>query len=332
VMGDAETKGVICCVLTFIITLVSCVLLACSFAILKPLQMGIAIDNNLLVLDDSTTWFSGRRFVGLGRSFIKFPITYDMVQYADPGGVMQNPDSGPVKCRSSDGLPVTVQGSFAYILSRDPKDLVRLYRAVGEPASDTDRPWHEYFVKMGLAAIRDVTANYAVEDFFPKREQIASDMQTSVANTLLPLYAYVHTFDLVDMGLVQPFADAIEITQVQYQDNEKAFAERQVVIIQAEQNLSVIEKTAEVLNATAYAMASQIMYIANANAGSLLAVTEAQSERLLALKTQLNFSSADQLLDYIFISSVGNTGAGNMLLNMPIPASVRGPTPVPALV
>jgi len=312
-------KAICCCVLTFVVTLVSCVLLACSFAILTPLQMGIAIDYNLMILDESKTIFSGRNFVGLGHYYIKFPITYDMILY----GSGANPDYGPVNCRSSDGLPVVVQASVTYKLSRDPKDLVRLYRAVGD---DTDRPWHPLYIKIGLAAIRDVTANYNVEDFFPKREQIANDMQVSMQKGLEALYADVYTFELTNMDFPQDFADAIEFTQVQFQDNEKALAERQVVIIQAEQNLAVIAKTAQILDATANADAAKTLYQANAAASALLLVTEAQTIRMQKLRAQLNLTTADELLDYMFISSVQSTAAGNMLVNMGIPASALGAT------
>jgi len=222
-----------------------------------------------MTLDDTTTWYSGRNFVGLGNYFIKFPVTYDMVMYST-AGLGQSPDYGPVNCRSSDGLPVEVQASFAYVLSRDPKDLVRLYRAVGD---DTDKPWHILYMKFGLAAIRDVTANYKVEDFFPKREQISNDMEAAVQKAVSQLYASVYKFELTDMHFPQDFLDAIEYTQVQYQDNEKALAERQVVIIEAEQNLAVVGKTAEVLNATANTEAAQIAYQADAAAKSLLLVT-----------------------------------------------------------
>jgi regulator of protease activity HflC (stomatin/prohibitin superfamily) len=316
-MGQKEW---LCCVLTFVITLISCVLLACSFAILTPLQMGISIDYNIMSMDETTTWYSGRNFVGLGRYFIKFPVTYDMVQYATPG-LGSDPDYGPVNCRSSDGLPVEVHASFSYILSRDPKDLVRLYRAVGD---DTERPWHNFYLKFGLAAIRDVTANYKVEDFFPKREQIANDMEAAVQKALSKLYANVYKFELTNMHFPQDFLDSIEFTQVQYQDNEKALAERQVVIIQAEQNLAVVGKTAEILNATANTEASKILYQADAAAKALLLVTGAQTERMLKVKNQLNLTSTDELLDYMFISSVQGTAAGNMLVNMGIPLSAKG--------
>jgi len=189
---------------------------------------------------------------------------------------------------------------------------------------DTDRPWHPLYIKLGLAAIRDVTANYEVEDFFPKREQISNDMQASVQKALSGLYADVFKFDLTNMGIPSDFADAIELTQVQYQDNEKALAERQVVIVQAEQSLAVIAKTAEILNATATTTAATILYQADAMASALLLVTEAQTERMLKLRAQLNLTAPNDLLDYMFISSIQSTDVGNMLVNMAIPSSAKG--------
>lgn len=301
----------------FVVTLVSSVLLGCSFAILTPLQMGILLDSNLMDVDDSTTHFTGRRFVGLGRSFIKFPITYDIVQY----GTDEGADYGPVSCRSSDGLPVTVQGSFAYKLSRNPKDLVRLYRAVGD---EDERPWHILYMKFGLAAIRDVTARYKVEDFFPKREQIANDMQLAINNAVAKLYASVHVFELTNMNFPREFADAIEFTQVQFQDNEKALAERQVVLVEAEQNLAVVGTKAAILTATADTEAAKMIYQANAAASALQLLTGAQVDRMQKLRTRLNFTTSEELLDYLFVSAVQNTGAGKLFVNLEVPPNAQG--------
>lgn len=72
--GELETKhwvGIWACGCIWLIITIG--LLAGSFAVLTPQEMGLRFNAITIEFDDSRVYSAGRHYVGVGGSFIKYP-------------------------------------------------------------------------------------------------------------------------------------------------------------------------------------------------------------------------------------------------------------------
>lgn len=313
-MADSPRRAV-GCLGCCAITLIGTILFGMSFATMHPLEMGIALNNNIMSLDSSQTYFGGRNFVGIGRSFIKFPITYQTVFLGNffDKDIRQG---GSIKCRTQDGMVIYTDISFSYVIKREPENLIRLYRDVEMQAG-----WEELYTNIAGMAIRDVTSRFLAFDFFTQRNEISEQMKTKINQNLQRVYADVLMFELVNLEIAETFANAIEMTQVAAQDILQARAEREVAVIDAESELAVRTAEAEILIKTAQADAYALRQTAEAEAQSILAHMRTQVRGFQNMANALNMT-AQQLLEFQFVSAVQDNAASEMLLNIPYPQSL----------
>ena len=68
---------------------------------------------------------NGLYFIGIGHSFIKFPKTVQTIEFSN----QKTANKGPIQSRTSDGLEVTLEISFQYILQKD--QIYKLYTKYG---------------------------------------------------------------------------------------------------------------------------------------------------------------------------------------------------------
>ena len=62
-----------------------------SFDVVEPIEWGLAYDNNIKKIDTDKVYNEGRYLIGLGRSFIIFPRTYQTIRY---GSTFDDADGG----------------------------------------------------------------------------------------------------------------------------------------------------------------------------------------------------------------------------------------------
>jgi regulator of protease activity HflC (stomatin/prohibitin superfamily) len=307
----------ICGSICAFIFLPALILFSSSFSPLTPLEMGIAMKTSTQVLDSSQTYGSGRRFVGVGRTFIPFPVTYQTIQLGDfyPSNTREGRS---VKCRSSDGMTIKMDVSFSYILSRKPEDLIRLYRDM-----ENKERWHAFYTSIAKASTRDVTAKYSAFDFFIKRQEIAEALKDHLNKALSRVYASVQMYELTNMEFHNSFATSIETTQVAIQDILQAAAERDVATINADSDLDVKTKQAEVKRAKAQAESAVIVNRASTEAQALEYAVARQIEGYKTLAASLNLTSAAELLRYQYITALQDNAAGSFLANLPYPTGMQ---------
>lgn len=95
-----------CCVWSIIGT----ALLAASFSVLTPQELGLKWDNVFLKLEDGKVYTSGRHYVNVGGSFYKFPRKLNYVEYTG---------RDHVDVWSKDGQEMYLEASFYYKLRED---------------------------------------------------------------------------------------------------------------------------------------------------------------------------------------------------------------------
>lgn len=76
-VSQAKTGWLAFCV----VFIISIILLSVSFDVVEPTEWGLAYDNNIKKIDTDKVYDEGRYLIGLGRSFIIFPRTYQTIRY-----------------------------------------------------------------------------------------------------------------------------------------------------------------------------------------------------------------------------------------------------------
>lgn len=238
-----------CCVCWFVVVII---LILCSFSTLEYVELGLNYSWVAQTVEDKT-YPSGRYFLGLGHSFIKFPATVQTIEFSDA-----NDAAGPmVRSRTSDGLEVQLEISLQYQLL--PTKVSDLYQKFG-----TD--YHTIFVRMATDDITCKATAFDAGTFFTNRTTISVAMEQELVSSFgTQAYSSVPFFQLRSVSLPHDFEQAIQTTEVKKQDIQTAQAEMQnkevdmmTQVLQAQQQALAIGFSAEaqaqttILNAEAY--------------------------------------------------------------------------------
>ena len=94
--------------------------MATSFATIDPNNVGLDYNSITLSINKNTLFPSGRHFLGVGHSFIIYPLTAQGVKFEN------------MNSRTNDGLLLTLDVSFNYQLTAQLSQLTFLYYTYGE--------------------------------------------------------------------------------------------------------------------------------------------------------------------------------------------------------
>lgn len=311
------------CCLTFFISLF---LFAFSFGVVEVLHQGIVINENTMEIDPERTYPSGRYFIGLGRSFLTFPSSYQTMRFGTYRWLTNaKPDTGDVECRTKDKMQLFIEVTAQFQISSDPHDLVRLFYDFGEYSSDesiaelTLTNMRKTYSAIGTKVFRDVIAGYLSTEIVQNRNEIESRMEQQFDKALQRLYARVVSFEMVNMefdsgGL---YATAIEKTQVAKQQIKEMENKLLVAGVKAEATSESANKTAQILLASASSYSKSLLAAANADATALLYKTQKQVVAYSTLKQQLGLNSTATLMHYLWMSSVQNNAKSAISMEYP---------------
>ncbi|CAD7970600.1 unnamed protein product [Amoebophrya sp. A25] len=115
--------GKACCCCSFFWAAI--ILFACSFAVLEPLELGIEYNLNSRQITTDRVWQGGRRFLGLGHEFIKFPanrMVFAFLNGARPSGTVAADGCDLDDECELDGADC--EPCMAGVMANDEKDLV----------------------------------------------------------------------------------------------------------------------------------------------------------------------------------------------------------------
>lgn len=284
-----------------------------SWDTISPNEVGLVYDKNVQHIELDKVYSSGRYLVGLGRGFIKFPTTYQLLRF---GSNFPSKTGGDVVARSKDGLVVNLEVAVQYRLSTTIEDLGRLYYTFG-----TD--YEQVYGRMVLSVVRDVASRHTVFDFWSTRPEISEEMRVELNKAFNDVYAYCAAFELANVEVSQDFANAITDTQVAFQDIQQASYEQSVARVRASATVDVANQVAVILAATANATAQVTFTNAKTEADSLTYRIDQQVDSLSTLARSFNISSPETLLDYLYVTSVQDNSVKNVLLSLQMPALLK---------
>jgi len=287
-----------------------------SFDTVEPNEVGIVFDMNTQHIETSHIRGNGRYLIGLGRRYIKFPTTWQIVKMGTYFGSGADYPAD-INCRTKEGMVIKISLAFAYKLNKTPEDLVRLYLDYGENGERT------VYVRIALAKIRDVCAMYQASDYYTKRGDVANTMLSVLDTALKQVYAHVESLELVNLDFDSQYADQIERTQIAKQDVLLAGYEYDVATVDAEKNISQATTLAEITVRSANATANATLAQAHADANALIFRIDKQTQSFLELRAQLNLTTQEEVLAYHFISVLQENRIPKIKMALDFPALIK---------
>lgn len=172
---------------------------------------------------------NGLYFLGIGHSFVKFPKNVQTVEFSTE----RSANRGPVGSRTSDGLEVTLEISFQYVLQ--PENLHKLFFKFGEN-------YQSFFQNVAIDVLTEEATKYTAYDFFMDRGRIKDDFQKALDKYFsASCYSNIQFLQLRSVDLPNLFEESIQESEVKKQDIQKANAELNKVKIEVDTKIKAAE-------------------------------------------------------------------------------------------
>jgi hypothetical protein len=110
-------------------------------------------------------------------SFIKFPATYNTIQFSSYSGS----DASPLSTRTKEGLAIQLHISFQYQLIRD--ELGELYRMA-------NLQYEQTFIRIARDTILQEAGNYEAPSYWKERSAIGAKMHEILDGELKDAHAH----------------------------------------------------------------------------------------------------------------------------------------------
>jgi hypothetical protein len=258
-MVERSTKTRSAC--AYFMLALSCVLVACSFASLHPLQYGIEFNGNAQALRVDTTYKGGRRYLGLGHRFIKFPGRSMLVAFTNDETWKNTFREGwtsafgadyvnvydPVYARSGDGLQLVIQAVLTVHIGKGPfavgeegtvsegqrQSLNRFFLNFGNPSETGEGGWMDTISGAIRSSIIDEAAVHNADQFYKNRGGVGKYVKERLAYSLQELEMTLMDVDLINIDYPERFVAAIQDTELAKQERQTAIFAKTEQIIRA---------------------------------------------------------------------------------------------------
>jgi len=297
-MYITRTKLILGACFILFILIPSIVLFSVSFSRLEATEVGLDYNHNQYQVSKQV-YNSGLYMLGLGHSFIKFPTTLQTVDFE--GG-------SQITCFTSDGLPVQLSLSFQYKISAG--NIYDLYMTYG-------LSYETVYEDFALHTIAEVSTQFSAYQFFNEPTAISVYLLKALQDSFTGIYSSVEYLQLKSVGLPDVFEQAIQDTIVAEQQITKAGYQLDTALVTAATMVQNATYAANItlINANAEALLYWQIQQANALATSNLINIEAVSYAYVA--ADLHFTSADQLLDYIWLEALSEQDSAELFIGFP---------------
>ena len=255
---------------------------------------------------------NGLYFIGIGHSFIKFPKTVQTIEFSK----QKTANKGPIQSRTSDGLEVTLEISFQYILTKD--KIYELYNKYGSN-------YNYIFQNIAVHTLTEEATKYTAYNFFMDRGKIKDDFQYELNETFERLcYSTIVFLQLRSVDLPSLFEESIQESEVKKQDILRAKAEQNKIMIEVDTKIKAAEYQKDVVINMAEGEAEAIYKQNKADVESLMKMQETQVSVYKNLKNTLGLDN-NKLLNLMKSKLIkGYSGEDNgLILNMNLPNNVK---------
>jgi len=220
---------------------------------LEPTEYGLEYDWWWESVRDNNgiAYSAGRYWLGLTKTFIRFPAMVETVQFSDEYGV-----SGlvlpPIWSRTVEGLAVELECSLQFQVM--PTNVTSLYTVLG-----TFDQAQTYIVQLAKSVIMTEATHYGAHQFFANRTTIAPLIEAELREVFKnKLFAYLQFFQLQKIILPHEFEDAIKNTTLTTQHIGIVEAMRGRFAIEWETDLLKMQQHVAVRTNKAHGTATEI--------------------------------------------------------------------------
>lgn len=257
-------------------------LLAASWVPLSPHEYGIAFSRVTWKLD-TDVHTSKRGYVGPGGEYIKLPRKLVLVEATG---------NQALDTWSADGQNLFIEMSFYYGLR--PDKVLDIYLKFGEQHDDVIR-------KIASETVRNCATDFETIDFFTKRTEIDNFMSQQISDRLYTeAYVNVTLFNLLAIDVPNKFEAAVVNTLITAQDVNTLAVLRTSAVYKTDMAVVAAQANANITLINAYAEATGLQLIKQAEADLFVDLQEARSDSLALLAADLGFTSPDDVLRYIY--------------------------------
>ena len=255
---------------------------------------------------------NGLYFIGIGHSFIKFPKTVQTIEFSN----QKTANKGPIQSRTSDGLEVTLEISFQYVLTKD--KIYELYNKYGSN-------YNYIFQNIAVHTLTEEATKYTAYNFFMDRGKIKDDFQKELNEIFEQLcYSTIVFLQLRSVDLPNLFEESIQESEVKKQDILRAKAEQNKIMIEVDTKIKAAEYQKDVIINMAEGEAEAIYKQNKADVESLMKMQETQVNVYKNLKNTLGLDN-NKLLNLMKSKLIkGYNGEDNgLILNMNLPQNMK---------
>ena len=255
---------------------------------------------------------NGLYFIGIGHSFIKFPKTVQTIEFSK----QKTANKGPIQSRTSDGLEVTLEISFQYVLTKD--KIYELYNKYGSN-------YNYIFQNIAVHTLTEEATKYTAYNFFMDRGKIKDDFQNELNEIFQQLcYSTIVFLQLRSVDLPSLFEESIQESEVKKQDILRAKAEQNKIMIEVDTKIKAAEYQKDVVINMAEGEAEAIYKQNKADVESLMKMQETQVNVYKNLKNTLGLDN-NKLLNLMKSKLIkGYNGEDNgLILNMNLPDNMK---------
>ena len=255
---------------------------------------------------------NGLYFIGIGHSFIKFPKTVQTIEFSK----QKTANKGPIQSRTSDGLEVTLEISFQYVLTKD--KIYELYNKYGSN-------YNYIFQNIAVHTLTEEATKYTAYNFFMDRGKIKDDFQNELNEIFQQLcYSTIVFLQLRSVDLPSLFEESIQESEVKKQDILRAKAEQNKIMIEVDTKIKAAEYQKDVVINMAEGEAEAIYKQNKADVESLMKMQETQVNVYKNLKNTLGLDNS-KLLNLMKSKLIkGYSGEDNgLILNMNLPDNMK---------
>jgi len=283
-----------------VIGCVGAILLAMSFSSLHATETGL--DYNWITKEiRKEPYASGLHFIGFGHRFIRFPNTFQNLQYSTSHHDL-------LHTRTSDGLPLTLGVSFQYTLI-----LSRVY----DLYINFENNYESVLFNVAAHIIANTASNYSAYNFFNDKQTIAYSMQREL-NDYLPerLFVTVEALQILLVELPRQFEDAILESIAVKQNITRTEKTKANMMVAFQTQIMASQQQANQTIAIAEGQAKKILAEQGARAKVVSQNLETQSASYQKIKKALRFGDED-LMEYVWWDTLAeNQETSNFVVGM----------------
>lgn len=277
------------------ILIASIIMLACSFATVEVNMAALKFNTIQKRYDETKVFNPGRYFVGLGNSFVEFPMTWQPLSFC------QGCEDGPAvsgKAAKRGTNPVSVYLSIHMFYKIRIEYLAQIIKMF--PRQD----WHPRYVSLVKNAIVEYLAkDLEVDDLLENRGKVARKFGLVVNQRIEPVHAFATALYIGHVQLERTSDDAYLRQWIA--ERSKLTSEKigtaQEITKQTESDVAAIQAQTDTILSMQYLYGNST--VAKNRAEGEETVIKARGKGYQKIKARLNFND-EELLRYVYYDKV----------------------------